>query len=93
VLTIRLWAAQCPWCARFAATAKLPQLKEGLRLLSQADPSVEVIFEESGEHVLVTAGELHLEVCPCTGLSEVGGKEEANPWWGRLTRIWLASAA
>ena len=53
-------------CARPArcdgAPAKLPQLKEGLRLLSQADPSVEVIVEESGEHILVTAGELHLEV-------------------------------
>ena len=45
-----------------ALTAKLPQLKEGLRLLSQADPSVEVIVEENGEHILVTAGELHLEV-------------------------------
>ena len=45
------------------SSAKLPKLKEGLRLLCQADPSVEVVVEDSGEHILVTAGELHLEVC------------------------------
>ncbi|XP_066273846.1 elongation factor-like GTPase 1 [Branchiostoma lanceolatum] len=38
-------------------------LMQGLRLLNQADPSVEVLVQESGEHVLVTAGEVHLQRC------------------------------
>jgi ribosome assembly protein 1 len=38
------------------------KLVEGLRLLNQADPCVEVVLQETGEHVIVTAGELHLEV-------------------------------
>lgn len=41
----------------------LPKLVEGLRLLNQADPCVEVLVQETGEHVILTAGELHLEVC------------------------------
>lgn len=36
---------------------------EGLRLLNQADPCVEVLVQETGEHVILTAGELHLERC------------------------------
>lgn len=44
----------------------LPKLVEGLRLLNQADPCVEVLVQETGEHVILTAGELHLEV---SGLS------------------------
>lgn len=42
--------------------ADLPKLVEGLRLLNQADPCVEVLVQETGEHVILTAGELHLEV-------------------------------
>ncbi|KAI0221601.1 Cytoplasmic GTPase/eEF2-like protein (ribosomal biogenesis) [Massospora cicadina] len=42
---------------------EMPQLIEGLRLLNQSDPCAEVIIQESGEHILVTAGELHLERC------------------------------
>lgn len=41
----------------------MPKLVEGLKLLNQADPCVEVLIEESGEHVILTAGELHLERC------------------------------
>ncbi|BFZ57759.1 Cytoplasmic GTPase/eEF2-like protein (ribosomal bioproteinsis) [Savitreella phatthalungensis] len=41
----------------------LPKLIEGLRLLNQADSCVEVRLQESGEHVILTAGELHLERC------------------------------
>ena len=41
----------------------MDKLIEGLRLLNQADPCVEVVLQETGEHVLVTAGELHLERC------------------------------
>ena len=42
---------------------KMPNLIEGLRLLNQADPAVEVLVQERGEHVLLTSGELHLERC------------------------------
>jgi ribosome assembly protein 1 len=41
----------------------MKQLIEGLRMLNQSDPCVEVFLQESGEHVIVTAGELHLERC------------------------------
>jgi ribosome assembly protein 1 len=37
-------------------------LVEGLQLLNQADPAVEILIQETGEHVIVAAGELHLEV-------------------------------
>jgi ribosome assembly protein 1 len=40
----------------------LPKLVEGLRLLNQADSAVQVLVQDSGEHVILTAGELHLEV-------------------------------
>lgn len=38
-------------------------LVQGMRLLNQADPCVQVFVQESGEHVLVTAGEVHLQRC------------------------------
>lgn len=31
-------------------------------MLNQADPCVETLVQETGEHVILTAGELHLEV-------------------------------
>jgi len=40
----------------------LPKLVEGLRLLNQADSCVQVLIQDTGEHVILTAGELHLEV-------------------------------
>jgi ribosome assembly protein 1 len=40
----------------------LPKLVDGLRLLNQADSCVQVLVQDSGEHVILTAGELHLEV-------------------------------
>ncbi|WFC98912.1 Cytoplasmic GTPase/eEF2-like protein (ribosomal biogenesis) [Malassezia yamatoensis] len=43
--------------------ADMPKLVEGLRLLNQADPCVEVMVQDNGEHVIMTAGELHLERC------------------------------
>ncbi|KAI5122471.1 hypothetical protein M0805_008782 [Coniferiporia weirii] len=46
-----------------ANLAHLPQLVQGLKLLSQADPAVETFQQQSGEHVILTAGELHLERC------------------------------
>lgn len=42
---------------------KLQDLEQGLRLLNMSDPCVEVSVLESGEHILATAGELHLERC------------------------------
>ncbi|KAI8979493.1 P-loop containing nucleoside triphosphate hydrolase protein [Mycotypha africana] len=42
---------------------EMDKLVEGLRLLNQADPCVEVLLQETGEHVILTAGELHLERC------------------------------
>lgn len=41
----------------------MEQLAKGLKLLYQADPCVEVYVQETGEHVLVTAGEVHLQRC------------------------------
>lgn len=41
----------------------LPALVSGMKLLNQADPSVEVYVQETGEHVLAAAGEVHLQKC------------------------------
>ncbi|KAK7516443.1 P-loop containing nucleoside triphosphate hydrolase protein [Phyllosticta citriasiana] len=41
----------------------LSKMVAGLKLLEQADPCVEYEVLESGEHVILTAGELHLERC------------------------------
>lgn len=41
----------------------LDKMVRGLHLLEQADPAVEYEQLESGEHVILTAGELHLERC------------------------------
>ncbi|KAI8985978.1 P-loop containing nucleoside triphosphate hydrolase protein [Pilobolus umbonatus] len=46
-----------------ANPTEMDKLTEGLKLLNQADPCVEVLLQESGEHVILTAGELHLERC------------------------------
>ncbi|KAH8599801.1 P-loop containing nucleoside triphosphate hydrolase protein [Bisporella sp. PMI_857] len=43
--------------------ADLEKMIQGLRLLVQSDPCAEYEQFESGEHVLLTAGELHLERC------------------------------
>jgi len=47
--------AKCP--------ADLPKLVEGLKRLSKSDPLVVITHEESGEHIVAGAGELHLEIC------------------------------
>ena len=41
----------------------MPALVGGMKLLNQADPSVEIYIQESGEHILSTAGEVHLQKC------------------------------
>ncbi|XP_050350136.1 elongation factor-like GTPase 1 isoform X2 [Nymphalis io] len=43
--------------------SQLSQLVKGLRLLNQSDSCVQVLLQETGEHVLVTAGEVHLQRC------------------------------
>ncbi|WVR07229.1 hypothetical protein IAU60_004270 [Kwoniella sp. DSM 27419] len=39
------------------------KLIRGLQILNQADPCAEYLVQETGEHVIITAGELHLERC------------------------------
>mmetsp|Transcript_17081 Transcript_17081/g.20572 ORF Transcript_17081/g.20572 Transcript_17081/m.20572 type:complete len:844 (-) Transcript_17081:196-2727(-) len=41
----------------------LPKLVEGLKRLSKSDPMVICSIEETGEHIIAGAGELHLEIC------------------------------
>ncbi|KAL7061853.1 hypothetical protein AAHC03_01975 [Spirometra sp. Aus1] len=41
----------------------LPKLVEGLKRLAKSDPMVQIYTEESGEHIIAGAGELHLEIC------------------------------
>jgi len=41
----------------------LPQLVQGLKLLAKSDPMVQTSIEETGEHIVAGAGELHLEIC------------------------------
>jgi elongation factor 2 len=41
----------------------LPKLVEGLKRLSKSDPMVQCTIEETGEHIIAGAGELHLEIC------------------------------
>lgn len=43
--------------------ADLPKLVEGLKRLSKSDPLVQCSVEETGEHIVAGAGELHLEIC------------------------------
>merc|ERR1712147_582103 len=43
--------------------ADLPKLVEGLKRLSKSDPMVQIFSEQSGEHIIAGAGELHLEIC------------------------------
>ena len=38
-------------------------LVEGLKRLSKSDPCVQAWINETGEHIVAGAGELHLEIC------------------------------
>ncbi|KAF9431766.1 Cytoplasmic GTPase/eEF2-like protein (ribosomal biogenesis) [Entomortierella beljakovae] len=43
--------------------SQMQQLVRGLQLLNQADPAVQVLTQETGEHVILTSGEVHLQRC------------------------------
>ncbi|KZT73840.1 P-loop containing nucleoside triphosphate hydrolase protein [Daedalea quercina L-15889] len=58
--------------------ADMPKLIRGMKLLSQADPCVETFQQPTGEHVILTAGELHLERC-LRDLRERFARVEINP--------------
>ena len=44
-------------------TGDMDALIYGMKLLNQSDPCVEVLVQENGEHVIVAAGEVHLQKC------------------------------
>lgn len=46
-----------------ANPSDLDKMIKGMRLLEQSDPCAQYEVMESGEHVILTAGELHLERC------------------------------
>eukprot|EP00092_Neocalanus_flemingeri_P025078 GFUD01027194.1.p1 GENE.GFUD01027194.1~~GFUD01027194.1.p1 ORF type:complete len:1021 (+),score=381.10 GFUD01027194.1:451-3513(+) len=54
-------------------SSDLPRLEAGLQLLNQADAHVEVLVSEAGEHLLVTAGEVHLQRCLADLTEEYAG--------------------
>ncbi|KAG8185648.1 hypothetical protein JTE90_018525 [Oedothorax gibbosus] len=56
---------------------EMSALVRGMRLLNQADPCVRVFLQETGEHVLVSAGEVHLQRC-VDDLKERFAKIEIN---------------
>ena len=37
--------------------------RAGLKRLAKSDPMVQCTIEETGEHIIAGAGELHLEIC------------------------------
>ncbi|KAM0823765.1 hypothetical protein ACQ4PT_070654 [Festuca glaucescens] len=64
---IRAMKFSVPLVVRVAVQCKvasdLPKLVDGLKRLAKSDPMVICTIEESGEHVISGAGELHLEIC------------------------------
>lgn len=46
-----------------ALPSDMDALEKGLQLLHRADPLVKVKLQESGEHIVSAAGEVHLETC------------------------------
>ncbi|KAI9512466.1 P-loop containing nucleoside triphosphate hydrolase protein [Russula earlei] len=58
--------------------ADMPKLIRGMKLLSHADPCMETFQQSTGEHVISTAGELHLERC-LKDLRERFAKVEIQP--------------
>ena len=54
----------------------LPKLVEGLKRLAKSDPMVQCTIEETGEHIIAGAGELHLEICLKDLQDDFMGKRE-----------------
>ncbi|KAK9274760.1 hypothetical protein L1049_022012 [Liquidambar formosana] len=67
-------------CKVASESSDLPKLVEGLKRLAKSDPMVVCIMEESGEHIIAGAGELHLEIC----LKDLQGRFHG---WGRDCNI------
>eukprot|EP01115_Flamella_aegyptia_P013086 TRINITY_DN67_c0_g1_i3.p1 TRINITY_DN67_c0_g1~~TRINITY_DN67_c0_g1_i3.p1 ORF type:complete len:827 (+),score=276.60 TRINITY_DN67_c0_g1_i3:270-2750(+) len=55
--------------------AELPKLVEGMKRLSKADPLVQCVVENTGEHLICCAGDLHLEICLKDLKDYMGGSE------------------
>lgn len=62
----------------------MPQLVKGMKLLNQADPCVQILIQETGEHVLVTAGEVHLQRC----LDDL--KERLDKKVLEMEKVWIS---
>eukprot|EP00747_Dinoflagellata_sp_TGD_P135023 gnl/TRDRNA2_/TRDRNA2_175403_c0_seq1.p1 gnl/TRDRNA2_/TRDRNA2_175403_c0~~gnl/TRDRNA2_/TRDRNA2_175403_c0_seq1.p1 ORF type:complete len:849 (-),score=-15.13 gnl/TRDRNA2_/TRDRNA2_175403_c0_seq1:117-2663(-) len=58
--------------------ADLPKLVEGLKRLSKSDPMVQCNIDETGEHIVAGAGELHLEIILKDLKEEFMGGAEIN---------------
>ncbi|CAF0726325.1 unnamed protein product [Didymodactylos carnosus] len=56
---------------------QMKQLRHGMRLLNQADPLVEIMLKKTGEYILCTAGEVHLQRC-IEDLTKTFAKIEIN---------------
>ncbi|KAH7639974.1 elongation factor tu gtp-binding domain-containing protein 1-like protein [Dermatophagoides farinae] len=53
-------------------------LTQALRMLNQSDPCVDVKIQETGEHVIITTGEVHLERCIVDLVNFLGEEIEFN---------------
>ncbi|OTF70770.1 hypothetical protein BLA29_011411, partial [Euroglyphus maynei] len=56
----------------------MPRLTQALRMLNQSDPCVDVKIQETGEHVIITTGEVHLERCIVDLVNFLGEEIEFN---------------
>ena len=56
----------------------LSKLTQALRMLNQSDPCVDVKIQETGEHVIITTGEVHLERCIVDLVNFLGEDIEFN---------------
>lgn len=56
----------------------MPILIHALKTLNQVDPCVEVKIQETGEHVIIATGEVHLERCVVDLKSFIGEEIEIN---------------
>ncbi|CAF2985970.1 unnamed protein product [Rotaria sp. Silwood2] len=57
--------------------AQMKQLRHGMRLLNRADPLVECALKDTGEYILSTAGEVHLQRC-IDDLTKIYARIEIN---------------